>query len=59
MIGVTWLALTDSPKLERMSEIVAHINGEYYSLDLFLYIIGEFGAFFECLTTDVPFEESK
>ena len=34
MIQVTSPALTDSPKLERMvSEIVAHINGEYGSLD--------------------------
>ncbi|PPQ80867.1 hypothetical protein CVT25_001876 [Psilocybe cyanescens] len=34
MIQVTSPALTDSPKLERMvSELVAHINGEYGSLD--------------------------
>ncbi|KAG2008808.1 trehalose-6-phosphate phosphatase, variant 3 [Coprinopsis cinerea AmutBmut pab1-1] len=34
MIQVTSPALTDSPKLERLvSEIVAHINGEYGSLD--------------------------
>ena len=34
---------------------MAHINGEYYSLGSFLYIIGEFGVFLECLA-DVPFE---
>ncbi|KAI0761323.1 trehalose 6-phosphate phosphatase [Trametes elegans] len=34
LIQVTSPALTDSPKLERqVSEIVAHINGEYGSLD--------------------------
>ncbi|KAF9009898.1 trehalose 6-phosphate phosphatase [Cyathus striatus] len=34
MIQVTSPALTDSPKLERqVSELVAHINGEYGSLD--------------------------
>jgi len=34
LIQVTSPALTDSPKLERMvSELVAHINGEYGSLD--------------------------
>ena len=34
MIQVTSPALTDSPKLERqISELVAHINGEYGSLD--------------------------
>ncbi|PFH48155.1 glycosyltransferase family 20 protein [Amanita thiersii Skay4041] len=34
MIQVTSPALSDSPKLERMvSELVAHINGEYGSLD--------------------------
>ncbi|RXW23930.1 hypothetical protein EST38_g1929 [Candolleomyces aberdarensis] len=34
MIQVTSPALTDSPKLERLvSELVAHINGEYGSLD--------------------------
>jgi trehalose 6-phosphate synthase/phosphatase len=34
MIQVTSPALTDSPKLERMvSELVAHINGEFGSLD--------------------------
>lgn len=34
MIQVTSPALSDSPKLERqLSELVAHINGEYGSLD--------------------------
>lgn len=34
LIQVTSPALTDSPKLERqVSELVAHINGEYGSLD--------------------------
>ena len=34
LIQVTSPALTDSPKLERqISELVAHINGEYGSLD--------------------------
>lgn len=33
-LQVTSPALTDSPKLERqVSELVAHINGEYGSLD--------------------------
>lgn len=34
LIQVTSPSLTDSPKLERqISEVVAHINGEYGSLD--------------------------
>ncbi|RDB27027.1 Alpha,alpha-trehalose-phosphate synthase [UDP-forming] A [Hypsizygus marmoreus] len=47
MIQVTSPALTDSPKLERVvSELVAHINGEYGSLDLFRCIISASASLF-------------
>ena len=49
MIQVTSPALTDSPKLERMvSEIVAHINGEF-GFHSCASLVSLFSFIFSCL----------